>query len=103
MGGDWTGVRGGYVCLPLLHCAHELVLGSVSLHFHQAAAQAAGVHPEGPLKMEDLASLGVEAFQRTGASRTAALQTRTGTLYRRDGRMGKMYCVHVNSLCYTPF
>lgn len=57
-----------------------MFLRCVGPHLHQAAAEAARIHPEGPFKIKDLAALTVEALQGTGPSRTTTLETHAGTL-----------------------
>lgn len=49
----------------------------VGTHLHQAAAETAGIHPQGPFKIEDLAALAVEALQGAGTSGTATLEAHT--------------------------
>ena len=57
-----------------------MFLRCVGPHLHQAAAEAAGIHPEGLFKIKDLAALAVEALQGAGPSRTTALEAHTGAL-----------------------
>lgn len=59
--------------LPLAHRAKEMFLLCVGTHLHQAAAETAGIHPQGPFKIKDSAALAVEALQGAGTSRTATL------------------------------
>lgn len=65
------------IFLPLAHSANEMFLRGVDPHLHQAAAEAAGVRPEGPFKTKDLAALTVEALQCAGPGRTTTLETHT--------------------------
>lgn len=46
----------------------------VGTHLHQAAAETAGIHSQGPFKIKDPAALGVEALQGARASGTATLE-----------------------------
>ena len=72
--------------LPLMHCANQLSLGWIGPHFHQAAAKAARVGPQGPLKVEYLLGLAVKALQGTGARRATALEAHTGALWGSSER-----------------
>lgn len=63
--------------LPLSHSANEMFLRRVDTHFHQTASQAAGIHPQGPFKIKDLAALAVKSLQGAGTSWTTALETHT--------------------------
>lgn len=65
---------------PLAHSADQMPLGCVGSHFHQAAAETAGVHPEWPFKVKDLAALAVEALQGAGASWATTLEAHTRAL-----------------------
>ena len=64
----------------------------VGPHFHQTAAEAAGVHPEGPFKIKDPSAPAVETLQGARASWTATLKAHTGTLcWERFRRSEKGY------------
>lgn len=66
--------------LPLTYGTNEMFLRRVGSHLHQTAAEAAGVHPEGPFKIKDLTALTVVALQGAGPRWSAALEAQTGTL-----------------------
>lgn len=61
--GEWLRLEVDFrIDLPLSYAPYELPLGGVDPHFHQAAAKAARVHPEGSFKQEDLAGLAVKTL-----------------------------------------
>lgn len=74
--------------LPLSHSANEMFLRCVDTHFHQTAAQAAGVHPQGPFKVKDLAALAVKSLQGAGTSWTTALETHAWALWQGRRKKG---------------
>lgn len=61
-------------------------LRCVGPHLHEAAAQTAGVHPQGPFKIKGLAALTVVTLQGAGPSWATTLEAHTGALCQ-EGEM----------------
>lgn len=64
-----------------MHRSNETFGLCIGLHLHQAATEATGVHPQGPLKVKDLAAPAVKALQGAGASRAATLEAHARCLW----------------------